>query len=69
MKDKQKKNLDNERRRFIQGSLAAGMGAATAAVLPGVAIAADESPAGQPKSQQGYRLTAHILEYYKTTAS
>ncbi|WP_260294827.1 twin-arginine translocation signal domain-containing protein [Sedimenticola hydrogenitrophicus] len=73
MKNDQKKTLNSDRRNFIRGSLAVGVGVATAAVMPGAVVAADADapgqPPGQPKAQQGYRLTAHILEYYKSTAS
>lgn len=73
MKDDHEKHPDNERRRFIKGSLVAGVGVATAVVLPGEVMAAEhaeheESP-DRPKAQKGYRLTPHILEYYKTMAS
>ncbi|WP_275099180.1 twin-arginine translocation signal domain-containing protein [Sedimenticola hydrogenitrophicus] len=73
MKNDQKKALNSERRNFIRGSLVAGVGVATAAVIPGAVVAADSDspgqPPGQPRAQKGYRLTAHILEYYKSTAS
>jgi hypothetical protein len=69
MKNDQKKALNSERRNFIRGSLVAGVGVATAAVIPGAVVAADSDSPGQPKAQKGYRLTAHILEYYKSTAS
>ncbi|WP_428623978.1 twin-arginine translocation signal domain-containing protein [Sedimenticola sp.] len=69
MKDDSNKTLDSGRREFIRGSLVTGVGVATAAVLPGTVMAAEESSSAQTKVQQGYRLTAHILEYYKTTAS
>ncbi|PLX62086.1 twin-arginine translocation signal domain-containing protein [Sedimenticola selenatireducens] len=69
MKQDQKKHLDSELRKFIKGSLVTGVGVATATVLPGVVVATEEDSPGQPKEQKGYRLTPHILEYYKTTAS
>lgn len=70
MKQDQKKNLDAERRQFIKGSLVTGVGVATAAVLPGALMAAEEDSApGQPKAQKGYHLTPHIIECYKTMAS
>ncbi|MDX1824513.1 MAG: hypothetical protein R3354_07330 [Thiohalomonadales bacterium] len=58
------------RRTFLRGTLATGAGAAMVAAVPAVA-AADTSEASidsdaQPK---GYRLTQHILDYYKTAAS
>jgi hypothetical protein len=73
MKNDQKKALNSERRNFIRGSLVAGVGVATAAVMPGAVVAADadapDQSKAQPKAQKGYRLTPHILEYYKSTAS
>lgn len=58
------------RRTFLQGTLATGAGAAMAAAVPGVA-AADTSEASidSDAKQKGYRLTQHILDYYKTAAS
>lgn len=58
------------RRTFLQGTLATGAGAAIAATVPGVA-AADTSQASieSDAKAKGYRLTQHILDYYKTAAS
>lgn len=69
MKDDKKKHLDSERRRFIKGSLVTGVGVAAAAVAPGAVMASDDESSDQTKTQKGYRLTPHILQYYKTTAS
>lgn len=70
MKQDRKKNLNSERREFIKGSLVTGVGVATAAVLPGTLMAAEpEGSPERPKAQQGYHLTPHIIQYYKTTAS
>jgi len=45
-------------------------GAAVATAVPGLAIASvaetESEPAGK---QKGYRLTQHIVDYYKTAAS
>jgi len=71
MKNDRNNKPDNGRRQFIRSSLAAGVGAATAATLPGAAVAApDQADEENPKSrQQGYRLSRHILDYYRTAAS
>lgn len=69
MKKDRKTTLNSERRNFLRGSLVAGAGAAAAAVLPGAVIAAEPAASDEAKEQKGYRLTPHILEYYKTTAS
>ena len=64
------KQADKNRRKFLYGTLAGGAGAALTAAAPGivVATAADES-SDTIKSKKGYRLTQHIVEYYKTAAS
>jgi len=64
------KQADKNRRKFICVTLAGGAGAALTATAPGivVATAADESP-DTGNSKKGYRLTQHIVEYYKTAAS
>jgi len=59
--------IDKNRRNFIQGAAGAGVGTALAAALPGAAMASEQSV--EDKKPQGYRLTQHILEYYKTAAS
>ncbi len=70
MKQNPNKKPDAERRQFIKGSLATGVGIATAAVLPGTLVAAgQEGSPDEPKAQKGYHLTPHIIEYYKTMAS
>ena len=71
MKNNRNNHPDAERREFIRGSLAAGIGAATVMAAPGVAVAsAGTGDKERPEStQQGYRLSRHILEYYRTAAS
>ena len=69
MKQKQKQSHDKSRREFLQGSASAGVGIAVAATLPGAVTGAEaETVASKPESK-GYRLTNHILEYYKTISS
>jgi len=67
---KSDKQTDKGRRKFLHDTLAGGTGAALAATAPGIAMAStvDESPAADEDSK-GYRLTQHIIDYYKTAAS
>jgi hypothetical protein len=64
------KQADKNRRKFLYGTIAGGAGAALTAATPGIVIAtnADESPV-TGNSNKGYRLTQHIVDYYKTAAS
>ena len=67
---KQKQPADEGRRQFLCGSAVAGAGAVIAAGIPATAVAetavqeADAKPA-----EEGYRLTQHVLDYYKSAAS
>ena len=56
------------RRRFLRNTGAAGSAAAAAATVPGVALAEADETAPQEKAE-GYRLTKHILAYYRSAAS
>ncbi|MCW8906796.1 MAG: formate dehydrogenase [Sedimenticola sp.] len=71
MKSDKDNHPDAERREFIRNSLAAGIGAASVMTAPGVAVASPESGDGEGSKsrQQGYRLSRHILDYYRTAAS
>lgn len=64
------KQTNVSRRTFLRGTVATAAGASVAATVPGVVIAdtsgASLEPAGK---EEGYRLTQHILDYYKTAAS
>jgi hypothetical protein len=69
MKQKDKQTSES-RRAFLRGTVATGAGAAVAATVPGVAVAATSDTSPEPDTKQkGYRLTQHILDYYKTAAS
>lgn len=58
------------RRTFLRGTLASGAGAAVAATVPGIATAdSSETSVNSDAKEKGYRLTKHILDYYKTAAS
>jgi len=57
---------DNSRRDFLKTGAAIGAGAAASALLPGSAsagIGASQEASGRKK---GYRLTPHVLDYYKS---
>lgn len=73
MKNDRNSSPDSGRRQFIRSSLVAGVGAATAATLPGAAVAAPDTDTIEAErsesGQRGYRLSRHILDYYRTAAS
>jgi len=57
------------RRQFISSGIVLGAGAITAVAIPNVALAAQEIPeADSNKKEEGYRLTQHIADYYKSAA-
>ena len=59
------------RRGFLWGAAAAGAATAAVATLPKVAdgtpLAAPEDKVPAPENGGGYRLSEHVLRYYKTT--
>ena len=60
---------DSGRRSFIGGAAAVGIGAAVATAVPGEALAdAEPSPDGNGKGR-GYRLSQHVIDYYRSAAS
>jgi hypothetical protein len=64
------KQVDGKRRKFLAQAVAASAGSVVAAGLPGSALGAAEMEAQESgKAQQGYRLTRHVLDYYKSAAS
>ena len=57
---------DQERREFIKKSTLIGAGVAATTMASTQAIAdVNGEPAGPPE-QKGYRLTQHVLDYYKS---
>jgi len=64
-----KQQVSQSRRKFIRDASVAGGIAAAAATAPGVALADAEDNATQQKPKDGYRLSKHILDYYKSAAS
>lgn len=69
MKRDQQPTHDKSRRKFMQSSTAAGVGIVVAAALPGETLAAGTKQTDAQPEGRGYRLTNHILDYYKTIAS
>lgn len=68
---KSKPQVSQSRRMFLKDAGRAGaigIGAAAAVGAPGVAIA-ETTAAEDQKPAEGYRLTQHILDYYKSAAS
>ena len=62
--------VDRKRRELLRGGAAAGAGALAGAVVPGAAAAeAPPEPAEREPAKKGYRLTGHILAYYKSAES
>ena len=60
---------DIKRRDFLRGSLVAATGvAATVATGNSAASAVETAVAVEPDKKEGYRLTKHITDYYKSAA-
>lgn len=68
MKKDMQQAVDTQRREFVRGSISASVGVAAVASVPGSVLAVEEE-ISVVKKQQGYHLSNHILEYYKSTAS
>lgn len=66
---KSKQQVSQSRRKFLRNAGITGGAAAVAASAPGIAMAEATPEDGKDKPQEGYRLTKHILDYYKTAAS
>lgn len=67
MKAKDNKT-DQQRRKFLRGTVATGAGAVIAASSVDAVVAATPEPTTDKADgkQGGYRLSQHILDYYKT---
>ena len=60
---------DSQRRDFLRGSIAAATGiAATTAAGTSIAAIAETGVSEEPEKKEGYRLTKHIADYYKSAA-
>ena len=64
-----KQQVSKSRRKFLRDAGVSGGIAAVAATTPAVALADTEEAGSEQKPTEGYRLTKHILDYYKSTAS
>lgn len=61
-------SVDTQRREFMRDSISASVSVAVVVAVPGSASAfEEETPV--IKKQQGYHLSNHILDYYKSAAS
>ncbi len=56
------------RRQFLSSGAALGATAVAAVAIPNAALAAEEVPVVQNNKEEGYRLTQHIADYYKSAA-
>jgi hypothetical protein len=67
---KQDTHDPQQRRHFLKASAVLSAGAAAAALIPGLAPAADtQVPQGEPTAkpgQKGYQASQHVLDYYRT---
>ena len=61
---------DSQRRKFLRGSIAAATGVAAVSTIAGTTLASiDETePGAEADKEEGYRLTKHIADYYKSAA-
>ena len=63
-----KQKLNEGRREFLRSSAVVGAGAIVAGGLSGNAVAAVDAEKPKQPGEEGYRLTEHIRQYYKTAA-
>ena len=64
-----KQKVSQSRRKFMRDAAVTGGVAAAAVTAPGVAMAEKTDTPVNEKPEEGYRLTQHILDYYKSAAS
>jgi hypothetical protein len=64
-----KQQISQSRRKFLRDAGVSGGIAAVAASAPGVTLAESEEGAAGRAPREGYRLTRHILDYYKSASS
>jgi hypothetical protein len=67
---KQSQLPDAQRRNFLRGSITAATGIAAASTVAGSALAgmAEQDGSVEAEKKEGYRLTKHIADYYKSAA-
>lgn len=63
------KSLDENKRDFIKKSVLVGAGVAVTTLTSVEAVAAVSAEEGEVKEDQGYQLTQHVADYYKSAAS
>ncbi|MGD8957529.1 MAG: twin-arginine translocation signal domain-containing protein [Chromatiaceae bacterium] len=68
MKDP-KQQVSQTRRKFLRDVGVSGGIAAAAAAAPGIALAEVPEDRTDKDQREGYRLTEHVLAYYKSAAS
>ncbi len=56
------------RRQFLSSGAAIGATAVAAVAIPNAALANEEVPVVENKKEEGYRLTQHIADYYKSAS-
>ncbi len=61
-------SYDKSRRKFLSGSAILSASAVAVAIAPNVAVAATKAEVKVDKKEEGYRLTQHIADYYKSAA-
>ncbi len=67
--NKKERLADTQRRDFLKGSIATATGiAAAAAVGQSIAGIAGAGTGEVPDKKEGYRLTQHVADYYKSAA-
>lgn len=64
---KQDKQVSTARRQFLQQAVTGSGAAAAAATLPG-AVAAQSGPVQDEPQRKGYRLSQHVVDYYRSAA-
>ena len=62
-------SVDTQRREFMRDSISASVSVAVVAVTVPGSVSAFEEETPVIKKQQGYHLSNHILDYYKSAAS
>ncbi len=56
------------RRQFLSSGAALGATAVAAVAIPNAVLAAEEVPVVENNKDEGYQLTQHIADYYKSAA-
>lgn len=56
------------RRQFLSSGAAIGATAVAAVAIPNTTLAAEDVPVVKNNKEEGYQLTQHIADYYKSAA-